>query len=280
MLVELNEQNLKSEIVEKSQTQSVVVFIYHSQSPEQTELKNKINAFIGTADLTFACADIANPALQSLAYQFQLNALPAVAVVKQSRVVAILQGDEIESGYEQVIGEYLPKEDQLLAKEAEALLAEGKTDEALTKISKSLELADQTRYRLIKADILIRQNKLDDAESIISACTMEDQLNEKEYYANLKSALELAKKALDNSPVEELKQRLAQDPDNLELKVELAVQYSQLNNKVEALNYLYEVLKKDLNFKDAKQTYLDIIATMGASAEASAFRRKLYSHLY
>ena len=310
MLVEINEQNIKTEIIEKSQTGSVIVYIFHSQAADQVELKNKINAYIGSADLSFACVDIANDALQAVAYQFQLNALPALAVVKESRVVGILQGDEIVPNYENLLNDYIPQEDQLLADEAAKLLQEQKTDEALSKINKALQLKNQTRYRLIKADIFIKQNKLDDAEAIINACSMEDQLNEKvavvilfielifhaeaiinacsmedqlnekDYYSNLKSALELAKKAMDNSPVEELKKKLAEDPDNLDLKIEIAVQYNQLNNKVEALNYLFEVLKKDINYKDAKQTFLDIIATMGASAEASSFRRKLYSLMY
>ncbi|MCR4554495.1 MAG: tetratricopeptide repeat protein [Succinivibrionaceae bacterium] len=280
MLVEINEQNIKTEIIEKSQTGSVIVYIFHSQATDQVELKNKINAYIGSADLSFACVDIANDALQAVAYQFQLNALPALAVVKESRVVGILQGDEIVPNYENLLNDYIPQEDQLLADEAAKLLQEQKTDEALSKINKALQLKNQTRYRLIKADIFIKQNKLDDAEAIINACSMEDQLNDKDYYSNLKSALELAKKAMDNSPVEELKKKLAEDPDNLDLKIEIAVQYNQLNNKVEALNYLFEVLKKDINYKDAKQTFLDIIATMGASAEASSFRRKLYSLMY
>ena len=90
-----------------------------------------------------------------MAYQFQLNALPALAVVKESRVVGILQGDEIVPNYENLLNDYIPQEDQLLADEAAKLLQEQKTDEALSKINKALQLKNQTRYRLIKADIFI-----------------------------------------------------------------------------------------------------------------------------
>ena len=44
---------------------------------------------------------------------------------------------------------------------------------------------------------------------------------------------------------------------------------------------LFEILKQDLNFGEAKKLYLDILATLPKGEPlASSYRRKLYSLLY
>ncbi|MGL4507618.1 MAG: tetratricopeptide repeat protein, partial [Aeromonas sobria] len=77
-----------------------------------------------------------------------------------------------------------------------------------------------------------------------------------------------------------LEARHAEQPDDFALTQELAVQYHQAGRQEEALSLLLEILKRDLAFGDARKTYLDILATMGSTAAAQNYRRKLYSLLY
>ena len=81
--------------------------------------------------------------------------------------------------------------------------------------------------------------------------------------------------------VKALEQALATDPANKELQQQLAVQYHQVQRSAEALALLFEILKQDLNFGEAKKLYLDILATLPKGEPlASSYRRKLYSLLY
>ena len=67
----------------------------------------------------------------------------------------------------------------------------------------------------------------------------------------------------------------------LKLQQQLAVQYHQVQRSAEALALLFEILKQDLNFGEAKKLYLDILATLPKGEPlASSYRRKLYSLLY
>jgi putative thioredoxin len=65
------------------------------------------------------------------------------------------------------------------------------------------------------------------------------------------------------------------------VKVDSAVQYQQNNKSEEALTLLLEVLKKDLNFGEAKKIMIDSLnAQPEGDPLASQFRRKLYALLY
>ena len=76
-------------------------------------------------------------------------------------------------------------------------------------------------------------------------------------------------------------QQLAQNPDDLEIKVKLAVQLHQANQVEEALQLILSVLYKDLNYGEAKKLTLDMInALPDGDPLKSKYRRKVYGLLY
>ncbi len=59
------------------------------------------------------------------------------------------------------------------------------------------------------------------------------------------------------------------------------MQLQQAHKSQEALSLLFEVVKKDLGFGDARKTMLDMInALADGDPLKSTYRRKLYSLLY
>ena len=70
-------------------------------------------------------------------------------------------------------------------------------------------------------------------------------------------------------------------PDDLQIKVDLAVQYQQNNRQEEALAMLFTVVQRDMSFGEAKKLLLDTInALPEGDSLAGKYRRKLYSLLY
>ena len=92
--------------------------------------------------------------------------------------------------------------------------------------------------------------------------------------------LDLAQQASDSPEIRALENQLAAEPENKQLKQELAIQYSQAGRKQEALDLLFTILQQELSFGDARKTYQDILATMGADPLVSKYRKKLYTLLY
>ena len=116
---------------------------------------------------------------------------------------------------------------------------------------------------------------------ILDSATMEDQLHPQ--YKELMSRLELMLEAADTPAIQELQSKLELDPENLELKQELAIQYSQVERIEEALQTILEVLQKDKNFKEgaARKAMLDILSSLGSGDPLAAkYQRKLFTLLY
>ncbi len=95
--------------------------------------------------------------------------------------------------------------------------------------------------------------------------------------------LELAQNAQKAPEISALEQRLAAEPDNQEVKFQLAVQYSQHQYHREALELLYQMLQKNLVARDGevRKTFTDVIAVLGKKDPlAIEYQRKLYALLY
>jgi putative thioredoxin len=279
MIIEIDRTNVQSTIIEGSVDRYVVVYLFDPQDEKTGALTSSLEFQIGE-NQTITLAKVNLRETPELSRMLPISALPSLIVIRDGQMVDRLEGDDAYTSSSEFIKKFLPQEDELLYQDAAEHLKNERLDAAMEKIAAAIAIKDKALYRLTKADILIKQNKLEEAEGIISGLSMQEQLDNDDYYKNLQSTLSLAKQAAADSPIEDLKKQAEEDPDNLELKIELAVQYNKLNQKTEALDQLYEVLKKDLNYKDAKKTYLDILETMGSSSTVSGYRRKLYTLMY
>ena len=71
------------------------------------------------------------------------------------------------------------------------------------------------------------------------------------------------------------------NPEDLQLKIDLAVQLQQANKAQDALALLYSVLKTELGFGDARKLMMDMMnALADGDPLKSEYRRKVYSLLY
>jgi putative thioredoxin len=107
--------------------------------------------------------------------------------------------------------------------------------------------------------------------------------DQNELYRQLVAQLELMEASAKTPAIQELEQRLNEEPENTELMFELAIQFSQDGHNRKALSLLYELLQGDLNFSagKARTMFLDILATLGKGHPlAVEFQRKFYTLLY
>ena len=91
------------------------------------------------------------------------------------------------------------------------------------------------------------------------------------------------REAARSPEIEALEQQLAVDPDNLDLRHQLALQYTNSGQFREAMEQLIGILRLDLNHADGatKKLLLDTIFSLGKGDPLAAeYQRKLYSLLY
>ena len=282
MIVDINPQNFHAELIDASMKKPVVIYFHAPQMPECQGMTPLVETLVGPANpaVTLAKVDMNDPQLQPLASQLGLRALPALVLFHQGRPdeQAILEGPQDEATLRQYFAAFAPKEEELLLEKGQQALTEGQADVAYAHLTQAHRLAPERHdisLWLVQAALVLAL--LDEAQALLATIPMVAQ---DDHYQTLSSRLALALQASDSPELRALEQRHAETPDDGALTQELAVLYSQVGRQEEALALLFNILKRDMAFGDAKKIYLDILTTMGAHPAAQSYRRKLYSLLY
>ena len=282
MIVDINPQNFHAELIDASMKKPVVIYFHAPQMPECQGMTPLVETLVGPANpaVTLAKVDMNDPQLQPLASQLGLRALPALVLFHQGRPdeQAILEGPQDEATLRQYFAAFAPKEEELLLEKGQQALTGGQADVAHAHFTQAHRLAPERHdISLWLVQAALDLALLEEAQALLATIPMVAQ---DDHYQTLSSRLALALQASDSPELRALEQRHAETPDDDALSQELAVQYSQVGRQEEALALLFNILKRDLAFGDAKKIYLDILTTMGAHPAAQSYRRKLYSLLY
>ncbi|NMP15060.1 tetratricopeptide repeat protein [Thalassotalea sp. Y01] len=277
--VALTPENFQQVVLEESQKKLVLVDFFAEQMPESIELRDMLARKLTGFEqfITLATVDCATQ--QAIAQQFGIQSLPTAVMVKQGQPVDGIAGTQTEQQLDEFLAKFLPKpEDTLLANGLQAL-EQGQLGEALSALTQAKAL-DQKRADITKAfaDVSIQVGKLEQAKALLESVLMVDQDS---YYQSLLSKLELAEKAGNSPEIQALEKKMLEQPDNVEIKRELAVQYSQVNRQEEALQLLYSLLLADSSDADSKKLMLDVIAGLAEGDKlATTYRRKLFAMMY
>lgn len=216
---------------------------------------------------------------QQISMQFGVRNLPTVILVKDGQPVDGFAGAQPEGEIRTLLEKHLPSvEDGLLAS-AGQFIAEGNYEEAFP-LLKQVYDADPERLEVKFAliDAYLELGRLAQARELLETVLMADQDST---YQTLMGKLELAEKASQSPEILALEDAAEKNPEDMQIKVDLAVQYQQNNRQEEALAMLFKVVQRDLNFGGAKKLLLDTInALPEGDSLAGTYRRKLYSLLY
>ena len=214
-----------------------------------------------------------------IAQQFGIKGLPTVILVKEGQPLDGFAGPQTEAQIIELLNKHLPKVEDGLLEQAQELISHGDYQQAYTLVKQAHDLDDRRAdIKLLLADCQVELGQLNQAKALMATIGLVDQ---DALYKSFLGKIQLAEQAAESPEIIALQQELAADPDNLELKLKLAVQLHQANQVEEALDLALSILIKDLNFGDAKKLTLDMInALPDGDPLKSKYRRKVYSLLY
>lgn len=281
-IVDVTEANFQQVMIEESSQRLVLLDFWadwcapcKALTPVLEKLAHEFNGQILLAKIN---AD----EQQNIVAQFGIRSLPTVAIVKNGQPIDAFQGAEPESAIRERLQQHLPAPWEAGVREAQALVAEQKFDEALVLLREAYTVSGELyEIGLMMADCYLHLKRVNEAQALLQGATMEQQLHPQ--YKELMSRLELMLEAADTPAILELQAKLADEPDNLELKYELSIQLSQAERIEESLQTILEVLQRDKNYKEgaARKTMLDIISSLGKGDPLAAkYQRKLFTLLY
>ncbi|MEW5559002.1 co-chaperone YbbN [Enterobacter asburiae] len=279
-IVNITEANLH-QTLEQSATVPVLFYFWSPRSQHCEQLTPVLEGLANQYQGQFILAKLDCDAEQMIASQFGLRAIPTVYLFQNGQPVDGFQGPQPEEVIRNLLDKVLPREEELKAQQAMALMQEGNYTDALPLLKEAWQMSNQdSQIGLLLAETQIALNRSEDAEATLKTVPLQDQDTR---YQGLVAQIELLKQAADTPEIQQLQQQVEANPQDAALASQLALQLHQVGRNEEALELLFSHLKKDLGAADgqARKMLQEILAALGTGdALAAKYRRQLYSLLY
>ncbi|MEM0912540.1 MAG: tetratricopeptide repeat protein [Pseudomonadota bacterium] len=278
-IVPLTVENFTEIVGEQSQQKLIAVVFWAAQEQSSVDLKTAVERLASRYENHLIAAMVDVEEQPQITAQFGVRGLPTIILVKEGQPVDGAAGpmDDVQVG--ELLQKHLPKPEDELMLSASEFVSEGDYQQAYTAAKQAFDLApDRIDARFLLADCSVELGQVEAAKMLLADVKLADQDAQ---YQVLMGKIDLAEKAAESPEIIELQKRLESEPDNLDLKIQLAVQLKQANKIEQALDLLYQVVQKDLGYADAKKTIIEMVnALPDGDPLKSKFRRKIYSLLY
>ncbi|NRB37739.1 MAG: tetratricopeptide repeat protein [Pseudomonadales bacterium] len=278
-IVDVNESNVQQILIEQSQQQLVVCHFWSPQSPEAMAQTQALQALNGEYQGHFILALVNIDDMMAIAQQLGVQSLPTVLIFQAGQAVDGLAGPQTPEALKELLEKYLPKPWDLQFQQASELMA---TDDFIAAIAllepAFIDSKNRPDISLALSHCYIERARLDEAESLLSAILMADQ---DAYFQQLQSQLQLKRESAHSPEMKALEKKLAESPEDMDIKMQLAVQYYEQQLYRKACELLIGVLQVDKNYDGCRKTLLDIFKSLGNKDPlVIEFQRQLFSILY
>ncbi|MBD3586757.1 thioredoxin [Salinimonas sp. HHU 13199] len=278
-VVDITPENFQQVILQQSQEKLVLVDFWAQWCEPCKDLMPMLEKIASEYKNDMILARVDCEAQQEIAAQFGIRNLPTVMVVQAGQPVDGFAGMQSESQIREMLAKYLPQPGDAELQQAAQFVQQGDYQSAFPLAKQAVDLnADNSDAKYLYIDCLIETGSIAQAKAELETIRLVDQ---DQRYQTLTGKVELAEQAADSPELRELQAAVEKNPDDLQLKIDLAIQLQQAHKVDEALPLLHEVLLTDLNFGEAKKVMLDMInALADGDPQKSLYRRKVYSLLY
>lgn len=280
-IFEVNAQNFTDVVLEGSSRQPVLVDFWADWCNPCRMLMPVLAKLAQDYNGQFVLAKVNSDENQELAAKYGVRSLPTVKLFKDGVAVDEFMGALPESQVVAFLDKYIEREsDRLMARAGEAQAA-GDQAQALSLLEKANEI-DPGRVNVVcaLAEIMIDMGQSDAAEQLLLALPMQEQVSGP--VAGLLARIRMVRESGDLPALEQLQTEVAQNPDSVEFRYQLAMRQIAEHNYEPALENLLEVMRRDRKFGDdaARKTLLQTFEMMGSDSLANQYRQKMFNLLY
>ena len=273
-------EEFEAKVVQPSQQVPVVIDFWAPWCGPCQTLKPMLEKLAEEYAGRFLLAKVNSDENPELSQHFGVRSIPSVKVLYQGQLVDEFNGALPEGQIRAFLDRFaLPDAGGNLREEAAALVAAGQLDEALAKLSEaSREKPGDEGIRLDAIDVLMQLGRNDEAGQLLAA----DYTQAADRANALRARLALAAGAADTTGLEA---KLAANPDDHAIRLELARAYAGQIRFREALDNALEVVVRDRFFDEGagRKALLQIFEALGGSEQhddlVREFRRKLSAAL-
>lgn len=280
-IVDITTNNAQSLLIEESFNRPVLVDFWADWCGPCKSLMPLLEKIAAEFDGAFLLAKVNADAENMIAAQFGVRSLPTVILMKDGQPIDGFVGAKSEQEVREFLAPHLPKPWEAALQQAQELIAAQDIQGALPLLRQVYEESGrEPQIACLFAQQLVELKRLEEAEAVLQQIKMADQDS---FYEQVMAQLELKQQSAKTPELTALEGAHAQQPDNLEVAYQLALQMHQESLHRPALEILLNIMKNDRNFADGavRKTMTDILAALGKGDPlAVEFQRKLFTLLY
>ncbi len=266
-VLDINQDQFVDEVVEKSKTIPVIVDFWAPWCGPCKQLTPVLENLVNKKNGKVILAKINVDENQGIAGQLNIQSIPTVYGFVDGKPIDAFQGAQPESKIEIMIdklieatpGNEIPK----MLEEADKLFKDEKFEDA-QKIYETLIGMDPGNPKIIVGLLrsLVQQKKYDDAQEIIES--LDDKTQENEDIIKIKKLIDNIN-IDDGEGFEEIKSKVEKDPNNKELRFNLAVKYLSANQTKLGFDELLHLFDKDPKWNEeaSKKKLLEFFDLLG-----------------
>ena len=287
LVVEVNAENLRSEVLEASQQMPVLLDIWaewcqpcKAQLPILMKL---VEEYQGKFRLAKLNAEDPDPATQQLAQQLmmqlQVRSIPTLVLIHEGQPVKVLTGLQTEADLRELLDELTMSPADRVQLQIDAFIKAGKTEPALALLQQLLtQEPGNIGLQVLQANLLLQLGRIDDARTVINALPEDAPGVEQP-----KAKLAFLDMATDIEPRASLEGRLQGDEGDLEARYQMAIHNVLADEDEAAFENLLAIVRKDRSFRDdgARLLILKIFEQKGSGDPlVRRYRSRLFSLMH
>ena len=219
---------------------------------------------------------------QELAAHFGIKSLPTMKLFYQGQIVDEKLGAVPESEIREMLDKHIVSESDQFMKAAMTAYEQGQTDQALEMLNHALAKdPDNTDLKVTIAQMVNAQGDVESAIALLDSLDSEAQ--KLDAVIKLRAEIKLAEQLADLPDFDEIEQRLAQNPLDLEALLQKSRHLTARGEYDDAMTCLLTIMRNDRSFQEdiGRVSLLELFDLLGGEhPSVQTYRRKLFTLLH
>jgi putative thioredoxin len=219
---------------------------------------------------------------QELAAHFGIKSLPTMKLFFKGQLVDERMGVVPESDIREMLDKHIVSESDQLMQAATMAYQQGQTEQALEMLNHALDKdPDNAELKITIAQMVQVQGDSESALTLLDS--LDDEGNRLDSAVKLRAEINLAAQLADLPDLNEIEQRLSQNPADLEALLQKSRHLVAQGEYDDAMECLLTIMRNDRSFEDdaGRSGLLEVFDLLGGEhPSVQKYRRKLFTLLH
>jgi putative thioredoxin len=275
-------QDFQSVVIDNSFNQPVLVDFWADWCEPCKAIAPILEKLVNEYAGKFTLAKVDTEQEKELAAHFQIKSLPTMKLIMNGQIVAERSGALPEGELRAFIKPFITSESDKIMEAAMAAHEEGRFEDALELMNQALEKdPSNVDLKITIARIVFDEGDKEGALALLDNLSDDDK--NKEEAVKLRAEINLADQLEDLPALDQIEQRLSEDPNDCEALLQKSHYLSANGENDEAMECLLNIIRIDRQYDDdaGRRGLLALFDMLGGEhPSVQRYRRKMFTLLH